>query len=64
MKRIIAVPALLAAASSFALSQTPDNQTKPAGEKAAPAGAEQEGTLLTDQYVAALKGKDASTLDR
>ncbi len=64
MKRIIAIAALLAAASSFAGSQTPDKQTKPAGEKAAPAGVEQELTRLTDQYIVALKGKDAAALGR
>jgi ketosteroid isomerase-like protein len=64
MKRIIAVAALLAAASFFALAQTPDTQTKPAAKNAGPAGAEQELTRLTDQYTAALKGKDASALER
>ena len=64
MKRIIAVAALLAAALSFAVGQTPDKQTKPAVEKAAPAGAEQEVAQLTDQYIAALKGKDTAALER
>ncbi len=64
MKRIIAIAALLAAASSFAVSQSPDKQTKPAGDKAASVGVEQELARLTDQYIAALKGKDAAALDR
>ena len=64
MKRIIAIAALLAAATSFAVSQTPDKQTKPAAEKAAPAGAEQELAQLADQYLAALKSKDAAALGR
>ena len=64
MKRIIAVATILVALSSFAPGQTTDKQTKPAGEQAAPAGAEQELTRLTDQYVAALKGKDAAALER
>ena len=64
MKRIIAIAALLAAATSFAAGQTPAEQAKPAAEQAAPAGAEQELTQLTDQYVAALKGKDAAALER
>jgi uncharacterized protein (TIGR02246 family) len=64
MKRVIAVAALLAAATSFAVAQTPDKPTKPAAEKAAPAAAEQELTQLADQYTAALKGKDAAALGR
>ena len=64
MKRIIAIAALLAAASSLAVGQTPDKKPMPAGEKATPAGVEQELTRLTDKYVAALKGKDAAELDR
>jgi ketosteroid isomerase-like protein len=64
MKRIIAVAALLAAASSFAAGQTPDKPTKPAAEQAAPAGVEQELTRLSEQYVAALKGGDAAALER
>ena len=64
MKRIIATAALLAAATSFAVGQTPDKPTKPAAEKAAPAAPEQELTQLTDQYTAALKGKDAAALER
>jgi uncharacterized protein (TIGR02246 family) len=64
MKRIIAIVALLATTSSFAVAQTPDKPTKPAAEKVAPAGAEQELTQLADQYTAALKGKDAAALGR
>ena len=64
MKRIFAIAALVAAASFVALGQAADKQTKPAGEKATPAGVEQELTRLTDQYVAALKGKDAAALER
>ena len=64
MKRIIVIAALLAAASSFAVGQTADKQTKPTGEKAAPAAAEQELARLADQYIAALKGKDAAALGR
>jgi len=37
---------------------------KPAGEKVGMAGAEQEVTQLTDQYIAALKGKDTAALER
>ena len=60
MKRIIATAALLAAATSFAAAQTPDKPAQPA----APAGAEQELTQLSDQYIAALKGGDAAALER
>ena len=64
MKSIIAAAALLAAATFFAAGQTPDKQTKPATEKAAPAAAEQELAQVADQYLAALKGKDAAALGR
>ena len=64
MKRIVTIAALLAAAASFALGQTTDKQTKPAGEKADAAGVEQELSRMTDQYIAALKGKDAAALGR
>src|SRR5918993_1051304 len=64
MKHNIAVAAILVALSSFAVGQTPDKQTKPASEQAAPAGVEQELTRLSDQYVAALKGGDAAALER
>jgi ketosteroid isomerase-like protein len=37
---------------------------QPAAEKVAVAGAEQEVTRLSDQYIAALKGKDAAALER
>lgn len=64
MKHSIAVAAILVALSSFALGQTADKQTKPAGEKEAPTGVEQELTRLSEQYVAALKGGDAAALER
>jgi uncharacterized protein (TIGR02246 family) len=39
-------------------------KSQPTGEKVAMAGAEQEVTQLTDQYIAALKGKDTAALER
>jgi uncharacterized protein (TIGR02246 family) len=64
MRRIIAIAALLAAASTSAAGQTPDKPTKPAAEQAAAAGVEQEVAQLTDQYITALKGQDAAALER
>ena len=43
---------------------TRDAMQNPAGEKVGMAGAEQEVTQMTDQYIAALKGKDAAALER
>ena len=64
MKRLLLAAVLLIAAATFAAGQTPDKPTKPAAEKAAPAGVEQELMQLADQYTAALKGKDAAALGR
>lgn len=80
MKRLLLLPAVLglcAVLSSQAQAQEPaptqspaqpatqDAKQKPAGEKVAMAGnAEQEVTRLTDQYIAALKGKDTAALER
>ncbi len=72
MRKILVIAALcLCAAPTAAQQPTPaqpatqDAKQKPAGEKVGMGGnAEQEVTQLTDQYIAALKGKDAAALDR
>ena len=70
MRKLFAVMLLTSAAlgTSLGQTQTPEKQEakqKPAGEKVAMAGnAEKELTQLTDQYIAALKGKDTAALDR
>jgi uncharacterized protein (TIGR02246 family) len=66
MRRILAIAALVIAAAPLTLGQTPDKPAQPAGEKVGmgAAKAEQELAQLADQYIAALKGKDASALGR
>ena len=70
MKKLSAVILLTFVALSVSLGQTQTPEKK--AEKAQPTGekvsstnnAEQEVTQLTDQYIAALKGKDTAALER
>ncbi len=76
--RIMLVTAALCLCAAAGLAQEPtltqtptqdaeqaERDRKPTGEKVGmAANAEQEVTQLTDQYIAALKGKDAAALER
>ena len=75
MRKLLIIAALcLCAAPAAAQQPTPaqtpaqpatqDAKQKPTGEKVGMASAEQEVTQLTDQYIAALKGKDTAALER
>ena len=70
MKKLFGVMLLTCVAVSISLGQTQTPEKKvqkvqPTGEKvSSTSNAEQEVTQLTDQYIAALKGKDTAALER
>lgn len=69
MKKLFGVMLLtfVALSTSLGQTQTPEKKDKvqPTGEKvSSTTNAEQEVTQLTDQYIAALKSKDAAALQR
>ena len=70
MKRLFGVLllTLVALSTSLGQTQTPEKKAEkvqPTGEKVSSTNnAEQEVTQLTDQYIAALKGKDTVALER
>ena len=70
MKKLFAVMLLtfVALSTSLGQTQTPEKKVEkvqPTGEKVSSTNnAEQEVTQLTDQYIAALKGKDTAALER
>lgn len=68
MKKLFAVMLLtfVALSTSLGQTQTPEKKVEkvqPTGEKVS-STPEQEVTQLTDQYIAALKGKDTAALER